>query len=124
MRLRTSPPVRRPAAPLATGSGGLRLVRLDLLQDLALAVLLDRPLEGADPDRRAAYPAHDDLAAHLVDHVVGAGLLDLFERRALILLRDHRGAGLADGAALPLEAHLLRDAVLDGDIHRDHVAAA
>src|SRR3954449_3861576 len=30
---------------------------LDLFEDLVLAVLLDRPFEGADPDRRAAYPA-------------------------------------------------------------------
>src|SRR5690348_6300211 len=95
MRRRCDRPVIGPeptgGGGFAAGSGGRAVARLDLLQDLLFAVLLDGTLERADPDRRAADPADHDFAPHLVDHVVGAGLLDRLERLALVLLGDHRG---------------------------------
>src|SRR5918998_1006149 len=75
-------------------------------------------------DHRGTNLADHDLAAHLVDHVLDVGGLDLLERPTLVLLGHHRGPGLADRAALALKADLLDRAILGLQVHRHHVAAA
>src|SRR5215208_258875 len=129
--VRTAPPeVKQASAPggaCRPGADPLRLrscSSLDLAHRLGLAELLDGGLEGPDPDGGAADATDDDLTAHLVDHVVDVGGLDRLERLTLVLLGDHRGASLADRAALALEADLFGDAILHLDVHRHDVAAA
>src|SRR6187551_1202243 len=48
-----------------------------------------------------------DLDAELLDHPVGAELLDLLERHADQLVGRDRGRGLGDRAALAVEAQVL-----------------
>src|SRR5690606_38514974 len=69
---------------------------------------LDGSLERAEGERRAARTGADDVAAEEVDDLLVGHRGYLVERVVLAVraLGEDRGCGLADGAALALEADL------------------
>src|SRR6185312_2099062 len=128
---------------LSSGTATTRLLRLD--GGAAGRAVLERRLEGVPWQRRAFDPgrigfdagqrlepihvilerirrrrrvAAGDLAVEALEERRGLG-----QRLALENLGHQRGRGLRDGAAAPLEAHILDALALHRHVHRHLVAA-
>src|SRR6476661_6618922 len=79
-------------------------------------------LEAVVAEHRAVEARWADVDAAKVEQVVGADGRHLVDRLALDLVRQERGARLADGAAATGEGDAIDDPVLHAEHQRDPVA--